>query len=238
MSEPKLETCLSPALFHLFEPKGKTVVIIDVLRATSTICTALHHGVASVCAVGSLEDCKAKAGLNTILAAERGGGKPTGFEFGNSPYDYMNDSVAGKKLVLTTTNGTRALLAAREAEEILIGSFLNIEVISNYLRKNNSDVILFCAGWKDHFSFEDTLFAGAMVQKLAATHRLADDASLGAKVLYQQAEADLFGALKNSSHFKRLEKMGIERDLKYCTQKDTCPVLPILHEGEIVKMEF
>lgn len=233
MSLPRLEICLSPALFHLFDPKGKTVVIIDILRATSTICTALWHGIEKVIAVETLRECSALEQPGYLLAAERGGQKPEGFHYGNSPFDYMDDAVAGKTLVLTTTNGTRALAAARAADKAVIGSFLNLSALTFSLSESDSDIILFCAGWRNHFSLEDTLFAGALANRLARTHSIGDDGVVAAVQLFKQAENHLFDALERSFHFQRLRKMGIEKDLRYCTQIDKCPVLPIAFEDGV-----
>jgi len=146
----------------------------------------------------------------------------------------MNESVSGKTLVLTTTNGTRALVAAKAAKKTLIGSFLNLSTLSSFLQENCSDLILFCAGWRNHFSYEDTMFAGALAEQLSESHIIGDDAVLAALKIYRQSKDNLFEALKSSSHFQRLSKMGIEKDLRYCTRIDECQVLPVAFEDGII----
>ena len=209
-------------------------MIIDILRATSTICTALSHGVEKVIPVSELDECRSFEGEQFLLAAERNGLKPDGFSFGNSPYDYMGENVAGKTLVLTTSNGTRAANMASKAAQVLIGSFLNLDTVADYLAKQSNDCLLFCAGWKGGFSMEDTLFAGALVEMLNETYEVEDDAALAAMWLYQSKKEALFEAMRSSSHFNRLAGHGIEKDIKFCLTLNEFNILPVLKGKEIV----
>lgn len=155
-NKPKLEVCLSPALLHLFDVKNSIVVIIDVLRATSTICTALHNGAAKVIPVASVEECvNIGKQLNAITAGERDGQIAAGLEHGNSPFEYSRDFIEGKVLVLTTTNGTKLLHMATDAIQIVTGSFPNISAVCDYLVAEGKNVILGCAAWKDRVNMEE-----------------------------------------------------------------------------------
>ena len=169
MSLPKLEVCFSPALLHLYDTTDSVVVIIDVFRATSTIATALDNGAESVIPVATVEECieLGKNIPNSITAGERNGKVVEGLEYGNSPSEYSKDFVAGKTLVLTTTNGTKLLHMVEGASAIITGSFLNLDAVCDFLIKENKNVLLGCAAWKDRFNLEDAMFAGAVASKIA-----------------------------------------------------------------------
>src|SRR6478736_2791639 len=144
----KIEVCFTPELVHVYGVKGKVVVVIDILRATSCMTTAIAHGVKSLIPVASLAECKALQNQGYIAAAERDGKKEDGFDIGNSPFSYMEKEVVGKTIAVTTTNGTQAISKSLAAKEIIIGSFLNRSAVVNYLKSQPHDVLLLCAGWK------------------------------------------------------------------------------------------
>lgn len=233
---PKVEVCLSPALLHLYDTTDSTVVIIDIFRATSTITAALDNGAESVIPVASVTNC-IEIGNNTknsITAGERDGKIAEGLSYGNSPLEYPNEFINGKNLVLTTTNGTKLLHMVKDADSILIGSFLNLSAISEYIINKNKNVLLACAAWKDKFNLEDTLFAGAVVNKIHSHFKVECDSARAAKHLYQQAHGNLLGFLEDSSHYKRLSGYGLLKDLIYCTTLDLHPVVPILVGGRLI----
>ncbi|GAA4461995.1 2-phosphosulfolactate phosphatase family protein [Nemorincola caseinilytica] len=235
--KPSLEVCLSPALLHLYDTKGAIVVIIDIFRATSTITAALHNGAESVIPVASVSDCIAiGASLpNSLTAGERDGKVAEGLQHGNSPLEYPTSFVSGKTLVLTTTNGTRLLHMVQDAAEIVIGSFLNLSVLCEYLLKQDKNILLGCASWKDKFNLEDTLFAGAVVHRLQHAFEVNCDAARGARHLYNCSGGDHFiEFLKDSSHYRRLSAFGLERDMEYCVTADLHPVVPRLQGDRIV----
>ena len=144
----RIDVCLSPEMVHLHKTEGKVVVVIDILRATSCMTTALANGIASITAVASLEECTALGCEGYLTAAERDGKKVEGFDLGNSPFSYQDPSLKGKKVVVTTTNGTQAIVKSAGAQEIIVGSFLNFTSIVEYLRSQPYDVLMHCAGWK------------------------------------------------------------------------------------------
>lgn len=229
MSLPKLEVCLSPLLFNLYQVEHKNVVVIDVLRATSTICAALSNGAASVIPVTTIEECLALKTTENIIACEREGKIADGFEHGNSPLEYTPAIIKDKSLVLTTTNGTRCINMSKGADLIITGSFLNLSAVSAFLAKSNKDTILFCSGWKDQFSLEDTLFAGAVIDQLQDKFNFNNDSSFASWQLYQSAKDDLLNYVKNSSHYQRLAGYGIEKDIAFCVNIDTYSIVPYLN---------
>lgn len=231
MSQSKLEVCLSPLLLNLFDIQHKNVVVIDVLRATSTISSALYHGASAVIPVTTIEECFQLKTSENIIACEREGKIADGFEHGNSPLEYTSDVIQSKTLVLTTTNGTRCINLSHGAERIITGSFLNLTATCNFLLREKRDTILFCAGWKDQFSLEDTLFAGAVIDQLGGHFDWNNDASFSAYQLYQNAKPDLLGFVKNSSHYQRLAGYGIEQDIAFCMQIDVYDIVPFLNSN-------
>jgi 2-phosphosulfolactate phosphatase len=239
MNKPTLHTTLSPALLHLFDVSNSVVVIIDVLRATSTIATALHNGAKSVIPVDSVSRCMdIGRQIEGITAGERDGKIAEGLEYGNSPFEYPREFIEGKTLVLTTTNGTRLLHMALEkgAREIVTGSFPNLSAVCEHLIEQKQDVILGCAAWKDRINLEDTLFAGAVINKIKNEFSINCDSSHMAEAMFEKGKKDLFGFMKksNASHYHRLMNFGLEEDIRYCLTADKANVLPVYNEGKLV----
>ncbi|MCL6524410.1 MAG: 2-phosphosulfolactate phosphatase [Thermoflavifilum sp.] len=233
-NKPSLEVSLSPALLHLYDLSQKIVVVIDVLRATSTICTALHHGAQKVIPVDSVEKCiEIGRQLGAITAGERDGQIAPGLEHGNSPLEYPASFIQGKTLVLTTTNGTRLLHMAKDAEEIVIGSFLNLSIVCDYLVARNRPVVLACAGWKDRINLEDSVLAGAILHRIKSHFDVQCDAALIAEQLYLATHNNLMEHIQQASHYKRLSQHGFQRDIAYCLKIDQATVLPLYRDGAI-----
>ena len=233
-----IQTCFSPAIFPLYNAEQSIVVVIDILRATSAICTAFEYGVNKIIPVASLEEAIEYRKKGFLAGAERDGKVSDGFEFGNSPYSYMNDQIKDQTIVLSTTNGTKAIHAAKSAHQIIIGSFINLDAIVSFLGSNNKDVVLLCAGWKDRFNMEDSLFAGAVVKELMEKHHFTTDcdSSIAMSHLFEKAKADLFSFLENSSHRLRLRKLELEKDIKYCLTPNQSKIIPILEGDSLVKL--
>jgi 2-phosphosulfolactate phosphatase len=231
-----IEVCFSPHSFHLYPHEDSIVVVIDVLRATSSICTALNYGVERILPVASVLEARNFQSKGFLCAAERQAQKVEGFDLGNSPSEYMNPKLKGKIIVFTTTNGTQAIRAAREAYRIVIGSFVNLTALCEWLSHQHKNIILLCAGWKDFFNLEDTLCAGAIAHKLDQTNIFETnyDSTLASKSLYELAHKDLLGFMENSSHFKRLEKLNLSGDVKYCLTPDLAPVIPVMEGNYLV----
>jgi 2-phosphosulfolactate phosphatase len=229
------ETILSPALLPQYDLKGKTVVVIDILRATSSICVGFNSGVTLFRPVAHPEQALVLELDGFIAAAERNGQKLEGFSMGNSPFDYLNTDLNGKQVAITTTNGTRCLHLSYEAAEIIIGSFLNLQAVADYCKKQNRDVIAFCAGWKDKFNLEDTLFAGALAQLLQSDFVIECDSTLAAIDLFDKAKTDLSGYIKKASHAQRFERLGIEKDIDFCMQQSIYNIVPRI-VGEDLKL--
>lgn len=238
-SEKVLEVCFSPALIHLHDVRASIVVVIDILRATSSICVAFDHGVKSIVPVATVEESEAYREKGFLIGAERNGEMLEGFDLGNSPFSFMEPKVRGRDIALSTTNGTQAIAAAKDAHQLVIGSFLNLDCLCEWLREQDKSVLLLCAGWKNSFNLEDTLFAGAVAEKLLPHFGLNKmrDAVLASMHLYTIARNDLNEFLRQSSHRKRLAKLHIEKDIEYCLTLNQAPVIPVLKDGVLVNLK-
>ncbi|MDH7462029.1 2-phosphosulfolactate phosphatase [Chitinophagaceae bacterium 26-R-25] len=237
MNKPTLFTCLSPALLHLYDLNQSVVVIIDVFRATSTICTALYNGAKAVVPVADVERCKQiGAEIGGITAGERDGKVIPGLQYGNSPAEYPRDFIEGKTLVLTTTNGTKLLHMALEcgAADVVTGSFPNLSAVCDFLVKQNKNVILGCSAWKDRFNLEDTLFAGSVISSVKEHFTIHCDSSLMAENMYELHKNDMENFIQLTTHWHRLAAYGLQKDLQYCVTKDVANVLPLYKEGVLV----
>jgi len=239
ISKPLLHTCLSPALLNLYEVSNSIVVIIDVFRATSTIATALYNGAKCVIPVDSVAKCIALGKkIESISAGERDGKIAEGLKHGNSPFEYPKEFIAGKTLVLTTTNGTKLLHMALDkgAGSIITGSFPNLSSVSDYLLSQKQNVILGCAAWKDKVNIEDMLFAGAVISRVKNNFLINCDSSQIAETIYNDAKGNLFEFIKqkNASHYLRLSNFGLEKDIQYCLTPDVANVLPFYEDGKLV----
>lgn len=229
-----IEVCLSPELIHQHELTGKTVVVVDIFRATSCIVSGLAHGVEAIKPVAEVEECLALGKQGYLMAGERGGIKVGGFDMGNSPFEYQSEVVKGRKVAISTTNGTQAIAKSSGAAEIIIGAFLNLEAVSEYILHAKSDVIIHCAGWKGTPNLEDTLFAGALIDECAEEMNPTGDSALLAHQFYVSNHENLFGLAKQSSHAERLAGFGIESDLEFCMTLNEYTEVPKLEDGELI----
>jgi len=238
MLQPNIEVCFSPHSYPLFRGQGQVVVVVDVLRATSAICAGIANGVNSIMPVETIDEAKSYSEKGFVVAGERNGEVLDGFELGNSPYSFMDPKLIGKNIALTTTNGTKAIKSAYQAENIIIGAFVNLGSVIEHLLNQKKNVLVLCAGWKDKFNLEDTLFAGALAIELLRSGLFVTscDSTRAAIVLYEHAKDNLENFLKDSSHRARLGKLNLEKDIEYCLSINKLNVLPILDKnGFIVK---
>ena len=229
-----IDVVFTPDLLPFCDLTGKTVVVTDILRATTTITFALANGARAITPVLTPEDAFRLAAdqPNILIGGERGGVKVDGFDLGNSPREYTEAVVSGRQIVLTTTNGTRTLQACRAADQVLVGSFFNLRAIVGQLAQVEEELVLACSGREGGFCTEDTAFAGACVAALADAQLT--DAAETAKILYQRHCDDLLGMLRNCYHGRSLARIGLGADLEFCAQTDVVDVVPSLVDGRII----
>ena len=232
----QIDVCLTPELLYQHKIDNSIVVVVDIFRATSCMVTGFAYGVQSIIPVASIEECVQLRDQGYYAAAERNGMTPEGFDLDNSPFSYMNEKFSGSTIAVTTTNGTLAITKSRAAVKVMIGSFLNLEALTQYLRNQQYDILVLCAGWKGKPNLEETLFAGALVDRLQNEFMISEDAAMMAQRLYVGAKDDLLGFVANSSHVRRLHRLGIHKDISYCLQHDLYDVLPVLRGNQLVAM--
>ncbi len=236
----EIEVCFSPALYSYYHKKDAVVVVVDVLRATSAICTAFMNGARHIIPVGSAAEARAYKAKGYLVAAERDGLVLDFADFGNSPYNFTPERVSRHNIVYSTTNGTRAIHMAAESHAVAIGSYLNISALVEWLVQQNRDVVVLCAGWKNKFSLEDALFAGALSQALIdhGTFRTICDSVAVALDLWQLAAADPYEYVLKAAQKKRLAKNGLDDVIEFCHILDQTNIVPVLEKDKLVGKVF
>ncbi len=233
-----IDLAFNPHELEKKELTGKSVVVIDALRATTTMTVGLENGAAAFIPVATVEEARGLVAANPdyLLAGERGAIPLEGFHLGNSPRDYRPDKVRGKTIVMTTTNGTRALIAAIGGEEVFIGSFLNLGAVCERLIGAGRNTLVACSGEKGLFCMEDTVCGGAIVERLekAGIPLIKTDAATSAKILYEQCEGNVYGMLCTCEWGIYLEGLGLGKDVRVCAQVDSSQIVPIYREGRII----
>jgi len=235
-----IETCFTPALFEPEQSKGTIVVIIDILRATSSICTAFANGAEAIIPVAEVEEAKSYKAKGYLVASERDGITLDFADFGNSPFNFTKEAVENKTIVYSTTNGTglinRALLAAPAA--VVVGAFLNISALAHWIDQQEQNVTLFCAGWKKRFNLEDTVFAGAIAEKLMQTakYSINCDSTHAAIDLWLAAKNDLRGYIEKAAQRSRLREKNLDDCIDFCLQHDFTTVIPILQNRRLIRV--
>lgn len=236
MSKRKLETCFSPALYEADLHAGSIVVIIDILRATSAICTAFANGAASIIPVAEIPEAKEYKSRGYLVAAERDGYVLDFADFGNSPFNFTREKVEGKSIVYSTTNGTGIIKMASSAYAIIIGSFLNISALCEWLITTDKDVVLFCAGWKNRFNLEDTICAGAIAERLmnSSLYETICDSTHAALDLWSLAKNDITGYIEKVAQRSRLRDKGLDDCISFCLTSDFTRKIPVIKNGVLV----
>jgi len=220
---------------------NKIAVVVDVFRATSTMVTALANGCQAIIPVLTTEEAleRRKTEKGALLAGERKALPIEGFDLGNSPFEYTPEVVGGKKIIMTTTNGTRAIQAVANAQHVWMASFLNTESIAQaifkYLESNQNidGIVIICAGTEDRFDVPDTLCAGMLINRLGNAAEL-NDLGLAASMLYNMSKENILKTLQETEQGRYLHSLGFDRDVTYCSQTNILPIVPILRDGEIV----
>ena len=232
-----IETCFSPALFEPERCTDSVVVVIDILRATSSICTAIENGAAGIIPVGEVEEARRYKKRGYLLAAERDGYVLDFADFGNSPFNFTSERVKGKTIAYSTTNGTYIINLASQAARVVVGSFLNISALTTWIVRENRDVLLFCAGWKNRFNLEDTICAGAFAERLLETSRFDTicDSTLAALDLWSMAKHDLRGYIEKVAQRTRLRDKGLDDCIDFCLSVDLTKKIPVMKNGILVE---
>lgn len=234
--QKRVEVCFTPAVFDCFHNPEAVVVVVDVLRATSAICAAFMNGAEKIIPVGTIDEAREYKEKGYLLAAERDGVVLDFADFGNSPYNFTPERVKGKTIAYSTTNGTQAIRLASTCHKVAIGAFLNLSALSNWLISQNRDVLILCAGWKNRFSLEDSVLAGAIAKKLLEHPQFhtACDSTLAALDLWSLAEPDILGYIDKAAQRSRLRKNGLDDVIGFCHTPDLTTIIPLYSNGVLV----
>lgn len=237
----KISLHITPHALGNISLENKTVVVIDVLRAVTTICTALAHGARAIIPArdaghaaqlwGKLRD------EQVVLAGERNGFRIEGFAYGNSPLEFVSSETKGRTIVLSTTNSTPVFHRLAQGDLIAGCAFVNLSAVANHLRKIENELLIVCSGKDGEFSLEDTLCGGMLVDRLSSgTGNSCDlnDASYCAKSLYNGHKDNLKDAVRNSEHGRHLRAIGFEQDVEFAVRIDSIAVVPVLRDGKLV----
>ena len=236
MEKKKIEVCYSPALYPFYENTEAIVVVTDILRASSAIVTAFMNGVERIIPVGTLEEARAYKEKGYMVAAERDGIVRDFADFGNSPFNFTPERVRDKEIVYSTTNGTQAIHMASTGRRVLIGAWLNLSALARYIRDEGKDLLVLCAGWKNKFNLEDTLFAGALAKQVLQEERFNTicDATLGSIDLFEAANRDMMGYIEKVAQRHRLKKNNLDDVIGYCHETDITGLIPALEGNALV----
>lgn len=238
MSKNKVEVCLTPAIFETFRNDNAIVVIVDILRATSAICTAFMNGVEKVIPVGTLEEAEEYKKNNFMVAAERDGIVRNFADFGNSPFNFTRKKIEGKEIVYSTTNGTNCIMMAKNSYRVLIGSYLNFNALVEYITEEQRDLLILCAGWKNKVNLEDTLFAGALSEKILinnAFHTICDSTKASVD-LWKLASKDLLKYIDKVAQRERLRKNKLDDVIEYCHTFNQTNIIPALKHNYLTEL--
>ncbi len=226
----KIDVCFTPALYPFYHTADAVVVVVDIFRATTTMCAAFKNGVQSLRPMATLGEARAYTLQGRPVGAERNIKRCELADFGNSPFDYPTDKVLNKKIIFTTTNGTRAITTASEAYRVAVGAFSNLAAVTKYCLHHKHNVIVLCAGYNDRFNIEDSLFGGALVSSLLETGEFetGSDAAVVAYEMWQSQKDDMIGFINRSEHIWRLRANGLEDSVPFCLTLNTTQKVPEL----------
>jgi len=238
----QLTVHLTPHQVDELALRDKRVVVVDVLRAGTTVTTALHNGAREVIPTATVETAARISGnltgSITLLAGERGGKMVTGFHLGPSPLEYTPEKVLGKSIVFISSNGSPVFLKARYAREMAVCGFVNLSAVAESVKEVDGDLVIVCAGNGGGFSFEDAVCAGMLIQVIAERYKVGlelSDAGFAAFALQKGHGRNLQRMLRDTDNGRTLTEMGAEADIAYCAGLDTVPVVPVL-DGTVLRL--
>ena len=233
----RLDVLLLPRELPVRPRPEVTAVVIDVLRATTSIVVAFQHGCRSILPVASIEEAERarRTTPDAVLAGEQGGRRIPGFDLGNSPCEFTREAVGGRDVILTTSNGTKTLRAVGGGRTVAIGAFLNRSAVGDWVVARGVDSLIVCSGYEGGFSLEDAVCAGAIVERTVqlATGLILGDGARACQVLWERFGSDLVRLFRETDWGRRMLALGFEADLAVCARVDVTDVVPTMEEGRI-----
>jgi 2-phosphosulfolactate phosphatase len=237
-----VEVCFSPLSWHLYEKENAVVIVTDIFRATTSMVAAFDNKVKSLIPVADISESISYKQKGFIVSGEREGKTLDCAEFGNSPFNFMEPRLAGKTVVMNTTNGTQALKMVSKGNNLVgIGAFTNRDAICNWAMAQKKPIIIFCAGWKNRFSMEDTLFAGAAVEYIIENGKgdffTMCDSAIASADIWKEAKKNLRSYIEKAAHRHRLKRMGLDDIIDYTIQLNISRSIPALSNHEIIDLK-
>ncbi len=231
-----IEICFTPALYgHIMTEPPFTVAIVDILRATTSICAAFDNQVKEIIPVATTEEALDYKHQGYLIAAERNGIKLDFADFGNSPDNFTKEHVRGRSIVYSTTNGTQTIKQINNGKPVVIASFINLTAVSKYIASRNQNVVIVCAGWKNKFNLEDSVFAGALTAELLKLGLTMNcDSAQAAVDLWSIAKSNPMAYIQKAMHRERLKKLNLDSILEYCFTPDITDVVPVFDGHKII----
>jgi 2-phosphosulfolactate phosphatase len=231
-----IEVCIVPSLFNSLNHNDKAIVIVDIFRATSIICTMFMNGASKIIPVNDINEAIAYKEKGFLVAAERNGKKMDFADFGNSPFEFIPKKIKDKTIVYSTTNGTQTINKCKENEIVLIASFLNLSAIAENLLQLKKDVIILCSGWEGDFCLEDSVFAGALIEKLISSgvFTLSNDAAISSLDHWNLAKPNIEDYLKKSFQYSRLVRLKMIDIIRYCLAFDKTGLIPVFSHNYLI----
>ncbi len=235
-----IEVCFSPALYqHILTEQPFSVAVVDILRATTSICAAFQNNVKEIIPVPTTEEALEYKNQGYLIAAERNGIKLDFADFGNSPDNFMTDMVRGKSIVYSTTNGTQTIKMVNNGCPVVIASFINLKAVARYLAAQKKDTVILCAGWKNKFNLEDSVFAGALTHELLNHGMTMNcDSAQAALDLWHAARENPLAYIQKAMHRERLKKLNLDSILEYCLTPDQTDIVPVFDGFRIVNNQI
>lgn len=235
----KVEVCFSPAMFADFRNDDAVVVIVDILRATSAIVTAFMNGARHIIPVATLGEALEYKKKGYLVAAERDGIVRDFADFGNSPYNFRREIIEGKDIVYSTTNGTHCIMLAQNSFRVLIGAYLNFSALVEHILQAERDLLILCAGWKNKFNLEDSLYAGALAEAVLKNNRYITmcDSTLASMDLWKLAKPDVMAYIEKAAQRHRLKKNKLDDVIEYCHTLNLTSMIPALKNDHLTLVE-
>ncbi|HPE99224.1 MAG: 2-phosphosulfolactate phosphatase [Bacteroidales bacterium] len=231
-----IEICFTPALYgHIMTEPPFTVAIVDILRATTSICAAFDNQVKEIIPVGTTEEALEYKNKGYLIAAERNGIKLDFADFGNSPDNFTRDHVRGRSIVYSTTNGTQTIKKITNGNPVVIASFINLKAVAKYIVAKNQNLVIVCAGWKNKFNLEDSVYAGALTAELLNMGMTMNcDSAQAAVDLWTIAKDNPVAYIQKAMHRERLKKLNLDSILEYCFTPDITNAVPVFDGYKIL----
>jgi 2-phosphosulfolactate phosphatase len=238
----RIDVFFAPGELGERELQGRVAAVIDVLRATTTITEAIANGARKVIPAAELDDAVRLAQAfgrdEVVLCGERTARKIEGFDLGNSPLEFTSEAIADKLVVMTTTNGTRALIAGEAADRCVVASFLNMTAVARDLTASGKPIVILCAGREGRFSLDDALCAGSLIRALrteTTEHVRMNDAGLAAAALERRYHSHLSAVMRRTAAARQIVEAGHEADIQFCLTRDRHDVVPVMSDRQIIR---